>query len=90
MMCHLFWCKVVISNDTSFAFLGIYIFTAVDVVHLINKEAIRPNPGAVEHVCRRGDSKETHRHPRVAAGWGVPKPLPYVYVLCQQEQPNVP
>ena len=35
MICHLFWCKVVISNDTSFTFLGNYIFIAAFVVHLI-------------------------------------------------------
>ena len=31
----------------TFTFLGNYIFTAVVVVHLINKEAVRPNPRPV-------------------------------------------
>ena len=31
----------------TFTFLGNYIFTAVAVVHLINKEAVRPNPRPV-------------------------------------------
>ena len=31
----------------TFTFLGNYIFTAVVVVHLINKEAVSPNPRPV-------------------------------------------
>ena len=36
-----------LSATVTFTFLGNYIFTAVVVVHLINKEAVRPNPPAV-------------------------------------------
>ena len=39
----------------TFTFLGNYIFTAVVVVHLINKEAVRPNPRPViTQVKKRG------------------------------------
>ena len=45
MICHLFWCEVVISHDIAFefTFLGSYIFIAVAAVHLTNQDAITTN-----------------------------------------------
>ena len=46
MICHLSWCKVVISNDIAFTFLVNSICIAVVVVHLIDKHAISPPPSS--------------------------------------------